>query len=267
MRTTLLILAAALAVAQPARADERTTVIPPDGVRAAYLWTSTLHTPRGSQDSSAAVVLRGSARGAMKVAVTVDGDDMEFDAVSKRDGSLDFTATRHEALVPQLARLDDAARLAASADGALKAGDSWKLVLSEPIPGGTVPVQVVVHVVSAEGGALRLEADGDGVGSMEVMAPPDPTTPVGDPSGARGVPGSGGAPQPQGGGAQAGFPDPRHGNADQELQQTSLDITVHVHLSIDFADGRMTQARGTQTVSPRSNKSERVESEWSLTKA
>jgi len=153
-------------------AAERASVVPPIGERASYLWTTSLRTPAGTHDSSAAVVLRGAPRGTMQIAVTVDGDDLDFLAKTLADGSLDFVATKHEDAVPELGRLDQISRLVAGAGVPPKAGDSWKLTLSEPVPGGTIEVPVVVRVVAGDDNTLNLEAEGDGRGSIELPKPP-----------------------------------------------------------------------------------------------
>ena len=114
----------------------------------------------------------------MQVAVTVDGDDQLYVAKSSADGSLDFVATKHEDAVPELGRLDQISRLVAGAGVPPKAGDSWKLTLSEPVPGGTIEVPVVVRVVAGDDNTLNLEAEGDGRGSPGAGAAARRASPV-----------------------------------------------------------------------------------------
>ena len=240
-----------------ALAAERASVVPPIGERANYLWTTSLRTPAGTHDSSAAVVLRGAPRGTMQVAVTVDGDDLDFIAKTLADGSLDFVATKHEDVVPELGRLDQLSRLVAGAGVPPKTGDSWKLTLSEPVPGGTIDVPVVVRIVAGDDNTLNLEAEGDGRGAIELpKPPPEPAAAGGRP----GFPGGGG------GGAPAGI----SGSIDDGSQQaktTTMDVKLHVHVSARFVGGVLVEARGAQVASPETGPKESIESDWELTKS
>ena len=159
------------AVATSASAAVRPSVVPLDGVRASYLWTTARHAPNGDSDGSAAVILRGAPQGAMQVDVAIDGYDELYQAKSLADGTLDFVALKHEAPAPQLARLNQVARIAGAANQSEKVGDSWRVDLSEPVPGGTIDVQVVVHVTGADGDALVLEADGQAKGTIALPQP------------------------------------------------------------------------------------------------
>ncbi len=237
-------------------AGERASVVPPIGERANYLWTTTLRTPAGTHDSSAAVVLRGAPRGTMQVAVTVDGDDLDFIAKTLADGSLDFVATKHEDVVPELGRLDQLSRLVAGAGVPPKTGDSWKLTLSEPVPGGTIDVPVVVRIVAGDDNTLNLEAEGDGRGAIELPKPPPEPAAGGRP----GFPGGGG------GGAPAGIT----GSIDDGSQQskaTTMDVKLHVRVSARFVGGVLVEARGAQVASPETGPKESIESDWELTKS
>jgi hypothetical protein len=241
-------------------AAERASVVPPIGERASYLWTTSLRTPAGTHNSSAAVVLRGAPRGTMQIAVTVDGDDLDFLAKTLADGSLDFVATKHEDAVPELGRLDQISRLVAGAGVPPKAGDSWKLTLSEPVPGGTIEVPVVVRVVAGDDNTLNLEAEGDGRGSIELPKPPL------DPAGRRG----GGTPGFPGGGGGGGAPAGITGSIDDGSEQskaTTMDVKLHLHLSARFAGGFLVEARGAQVASPESGPKESIETDWELTKS
>ena len=249
-------LAVALCLASSgARAAQRPSVVPPDGEHEGYLWTAALHTPAGNDESSAAVVLRGTQRGTMQVAVTVDGDDKVYLAKSLADGSLDFVATRHEEVVPQLERLDHLARIAGGASAAPKVGDTWKLEIEEPVPRGTIPVTLTARVTSLDGDTLRIEADGDATGSIELPQPAATPAPSG---------GAGGGP---------GFPSgaPRTLNSDVDdgtaKKDDTINVRLKVHIAASFADGRLVEAHGAQLASPTLNPKESVESDWAFTKS
>jgi hypothetical protein len=260
MKSTVLVSLFCIVASGVALAAERPSLVPPNGERASYLWTATRHSPSGTADSSAAVILRGSAPpGTMQVAVTVDGDDQLYVAKSLADGSLDFVATRHEQTVPQLIRLDQIARLAGGAGSSPKTGDAWKLDFAEPVPGGTIAVTVQARVTAVDGGAVQLEADGIGLGSIAVPEPE--ATPGGRPG--AGPPG--GAP-----GFPANAPSGITGTIDegpQGAKDTTLSVKIHLHLTASFAGGTLVEARGSQVASPVDGPKESIETDWALTKS
>lgn len=239
-------------VAATASAATRPTILPPEGERASYLWTVSRHSPVGELEASAAVVLRGrDVPGTMQVAVTVDGDDQTYIAKSLADGSLDFVATRHESMVPELVRLDQVARLAGGASANAKPGDTFKLDFLEPVPGGTIDVTVLAHVVSVDGGTMTVQADGEALGSIELPAPaPTPGLPAGP----------GGRP----GGPSSLVTDIDDGSPKKD---TSLDVKLRLHLEATFAGGLMVEAKGTQIASPLKGRDESIETDWSFTKS
>jgi hypothetical protein len=261
MRLQALIPALCLALAGPAFAAERPSLVPPDGQRASYLWTMTRHSPAGDLDGSAAVVLHGrTPPGSMQVSVTVDGADHTYVAKSSADGSLDFIATKHESSIPELVRLDQVARLAGGAGTQPKLGDTFKLNFDEPVPGGAIGVTVQARVTSVDGDVVRVEADGVALGTI-ALPQPQATAEAG------GSAFLGGAPP---GRLPGGAPTSMSSEVDdgsEKSKDTTMDVKLHLHLSASFAGGVLVEARGSQVASPVKGPNESIETDWSFTKS
>ena len=148
-----------------ASAAPRIGIVPlQPGDRVTYVFTSTTYTPgREDHEDGSFGLLRGK-NGTFEIDFTPEGAvNQTFPGVLQRDGTIDLDITSDAKQPPFiLQRFNQIAILAGSAPATFKSGDTWKTILTVPLPrGASVDVPILVTVSAASDAGFDLEGHGD----------------------------------------------------------------------------------------------------------